>query len=82
MHLGLGADIFDSFQDYQSRLIDEYNLMAQEFGFVTVDARRSIDEIQRELRGHIARYLKNAARRTPARRSGASAAPFSSEPEE
>lgn len=79
MHLGLGADIFDSFQDYQSRLIDEYNLMAHEFGFVTVDARRSIDEIQRELRGHIARYLKDAARRTPIRRSAAAFSPMREE---
>ena len=35
MHLALGSDIFDSFQRYQRRLIDEYNALAREFGFVT-----------------------------------------------
>ncbi len=57
MHLGLGSDIFDSFNSYQGRLIEQYNQLAREFGFVTVDARRSIEEIQSELRTHVAEYL-------------------------
>ena len=35
MHLALGTDIFDSFQRYQRRLIEEYNALAREFGFVS-----------------------------------------------
>ncbi|MGH7906642.1 MAG: dTMP kinase, partial [Candidatus Binataceae bacterium] len=31
MHLGLATDIFDSFKDYQGRLIGEYKRMAEEF---------------------------------------------------
>jgi dTMP kinase len=57
MHLALGTDIFDSFQRYQRRLIDEYNALAREFRFVTVDARRPVEVIQEDLREHIARYL-------------------------
>jgi dTMP kinase len=57
MHLALGSDIFDSFVRYQSRLIREYNRLAREFGFVTVDARRPIEHIQGELRRHISTYL-------------------------
>jgi dTMP kinase len=57
MHLKLGSDIFDSFRRYQARILREYDRMADEFDFVTVDARRPIDEIQRELRGSIGRYL-------------------------
>src|SRR5256886_14815190 len=53
MHLALGNDIFESFQRYQRRLIEEYNVLAREFDFVTVDARRSIDAIQGELREHV-----------------------------
>jgi dTMP kinase len=57
MHLKLGGDIFDSFRRYQARLIREYSAIADELGFVTVDACRSVDAIQQELRTHIARYL-------------------------
>lgn len=57
MHLKLGGDIFDSFRRYQARLIREYDAIAEELGFITVDACRSIDAIQEDLRLHIARYL-------------------------
>ncbi|MFN8543835.1 MAG: dTMP kinase [Candidatus Binatia bacterium] len=57
MHLALGTDIFDSFQRYQGRLITEYDRLAEEFAFIEVDARRPVDEIQGELREHIAGHL-------------------------
>jgi len=59
MHLSLGTDLFDSFQRYQSRLIEEYRRLASEFGFIKVDARRSIEDLQNDLRAHIAEYLKS-----------------------
>jgi dTMP kinase len=62
MHLALGTDIFESFQRYQRRLIDEYNTLAREFRFVTVDARRPIETIQEIIRGHITAYLSNVRR--------------------
>jgi dTMP kinase len=57
MYLAMGSDIFESFLQYQRRLIGEYDRLAEEWGFVTVDARRSIEEIQSDLRSHIADYL-------------------------
>jgi dTMP kinase len=66
MHLALGSDLFDSFGRYQSRLIEEYRRLADEFGFTTVDARLSIDEMQSELRRHISDYLRGAAIDSPA----------------
>ncbi|MDX2171216.1 MAG: dTMP kinase [Deltaproteobacteria bacterium] len=60
MHVALGSDIFDSFVRYQGRLIREYNRLAREFAFTTVDARRSIDQIQGELRHHISAYLERS----------------------
>ncbi len=60
MHLALGTDLFDSFHRYQTNLIEEYRRLAQEFGFITVDARRSIDEVQNDLRRHISNYLSSA----------------------
>jgi dTMP kinase len=60
MHLALASDMFDSFVKYQGRLIDEYRRLGQEFSFVTVDARNPIDEVQADLRKHIADYLQRA----------------------
>ena len=64
MHLALGTDLFDSFERYQSRLIDEYRRLSSEFGFVSVDARLPLEEIQGELRKHIAEYLSGANRKS------------------
>jgi dTMP kinase len=71
MHLALGTDIFDSFQRYQRRLIEEYNALAREFGFVSVDARRPVESIQADLREHIAAYLAGAKARPVARKPAA-----------
>ena len=66
MHLALGDDIVESFKRYQGRLIEEYNILAREFDFVSVDARRSVDAIQGELREHLAAYLAEARTRSAA----------------
>ena len=60
MDLKTGDDIYDSFRAYQSKLLREYSSMADEFHFRVVDARRSIDKIQDELRRHVAAYLEPA----------------------
>ena len=60
MYLALGTDIFESFDRYQRRLLEEYDRLADEFRFVRVDARRSVEEIQDDLRAHIAGYLASA----------------------
>ncbi len=69
MHLKLGGDIFDSFRRYQTRLIREYDAIAEEFGFAVVDACRPIDVIQQDLRGHIGRYLAGQRPTTGRRRT-------------
>ena len=58
MDLKHGDDIYDSFRTYQSKLLREYQSMADEFHFRVVDARRSIERIQEELRRHVAAYLE------------------------
>ena len=64
MHLALGDDIFESFHRYQGRLIEEYNVLAREFNFVSIDARRSVEAIQGDLREHVAAYLAGTKRIT------------------
>src|SRR5262245_28525127 len=58
MDLKTGDDIYDSFRSYQSKLLKEYAPMADEFNFRVVDARRSIDRIQDELRRQVEAFLE------------------------
>src|SRR2546422_906240 len=58
MDLKHGDDIYDSFRTYQNKLLKEYASMADEFHFRVVDARRSIDHIQDELRRQVATFLE------------------------
>lgn len=57
MDLKVGDDIYDSFRSYQSKLLREYNALANEFGFRVLDARAPIDTIQEDLRRQIAEFL-------------------------
>jgi dTMP kinase len=68
MHLALGDDIFDSFTRYQTQLIGEYNRLARQHRFTSVDARKSIDEIQGELRANISAYLQRSSEAKARRR--------------
>jgi dTMP kinase len=58
MDLKHGDDIYDSFRAYQQKLLREYASMADEFHFNVVDARRSIDKIQEELRRKVQGFLE------------------------
>jgi dTMP kinase len=69
MHLALGSDMFDSFTRYQTQLIGEYNRLARADRFVSVDARRSVDEIQADLRSHVQSYLDRQRNAAPAERA-------------
>jgi dTMP kinase len=59
MDIRLGTDLYDSFKKYQSLMIKEFDTMAGEFHFNVVDARKSPEEIQNELRGYILPILQN-----------------------
>ena len=60
MDLKHGDDIYDSFRAYQNKLLREYASMADEFHFRNLDARRSVDNIQEELRRQVAAFLEPA----------------------
>src|SRR5712675_2130966 len=62
MDLKGGDDIYDSFRAYQSKLLREYSSMADEFHFRTVDARRSVNKIQDELRKQVSAFLEPVER--------------------
>jgi dTMP kinase len=50
MDLGLSDDLEESFRIFQGRIIEEYEKMVDEFGLVAIDATRSIEEQQFEVR--------------------------------
>ena len=58
MDMKTGDDIYDSFRTYQNKLLREYSSMADEFHFRNVDARRSVDRIQEELRRQVGTFLE------------------------
>src|SRR3954462_5760028 len=57
MDMNYGDDLFDSFVAYQSELIAQFNAMAEDYNFVTLDGRQEDQTIQRELRRVVGDYL-------------------------
>ena len=60
MDLHMGQDLFDSFVNYQSTLITEYDKLAKEYSFETIDARKSVDEIQEKIREVVKELLSKS----------------------
>jgi len=50
MDLNLAADPYESFRIFQGRINQEYLKLAREYGFVVMDATKSIEDQQQEIR--------------------------------
>jgi dTMP kinase len=48
----------ESFKIFQGKILEEYDLMVEEFGLTVINAQRSIQMQQREMRELVRRYLK------------------------
>ncbi len=59
MDMNYGDDLYDSFMAYQSAITEQFDLIAEEEGFITVDATASPNAIQADLRRVVSRYLKD-----------------------
>ncbi len=57
MDLAMGDDPYDSFKCYQTQLIREYNRLAEEFHFPTVNARMKPEKIQTQLRSIVSDFF-------------------------
>lgn len=57
MDIHMGQDLFDSFVNYQSRLVAEYEKLAKEYSFETIDATKTVDEIQEKIREKVKEVL-------------------------
>jgi dTMP kinase len=67
MDLGLNDDIEQSFKLFQGRIIEEYEKMVDEFGLVAIDATRSIEDQQAEVRQIVSNAL-TGTKKTKVRR--------------
>lgn len=57
MDLHLADDIYDSFKKYQRKMIEVYDIMAEEYKFEVLDARGNVLEIQNDLRNRIEKII-------------------------
>lgn len=64
MDLHLGEDMYDSFVEYQSRLLAQFDRMVEDYGFEVIDGSRSIEEVLGDLKGRILRLLDHGAPQT------------------
>lgn len=79
MDTGASKDPVESFELFQSKVLDEYDRMCEEFGFHVIDATLPIETqqkqvraiVERELHDYVAPYLKKAKR--PAQKTTISA---------
>ena len=59
MDIHLADNLFDSFVDYQSKIGMQFNQLAKEYKFVTIDAGRPVAEVFSDLQSHIRNLLED-----------------------
>lgn len=59
MDLHIADNVYDSFVQYQGMILNQFDLMAEEYNFLTVNADRSPDEIFEDLKVPILELLHN-----------------------
>jgi dTMP kinase len=57
MDLNLSNDEYDSYRIFQSRIVEQYELMTRKDGFAVIDATRDIEEQQNQMRKQVMRLL-------------------------
>ena len=61
MDLHLGEDMYESFVEYQKRMMGRFDKMVEDHGFKMIDASRSIGEVFADLKGRMSALLNPAA---------------------
>jgi dTMP kinase len=65
LDMNYGDDLFDSFMAYQTALIEQLDVMSEEFHFTNIDARKDPAAIQRQLRRAVGKYLETTGYQGP-----------------
>lgn len=58
LDMGWSDDVEESFSVFQGKILQEYDRMVDEFDLTVIDATRSIEEQQREMRRIISQHLR------------------------
>jgi dTMP kinase len=58
MDMGLSQDVAESFRLFQSRILDEYDKIVNEYGLITMDATKDIEEQQDVMRQMVSEALE------------------------
>jgi dTMP kinase len=53
MDMRLGADLFESFVNYQTLLLEQFELMTSEYGFQVIDASLPVEQLSDQLKQRI-----------------------------
>jgi dTMP kinase len=53
MDMRLGADLFESFVNYQTLLLEQFELMTHEYGFQVIDASQPVEQLSEQLKYRI-----------------------------
>jgi dTMP kinase len=61
MDLPMGQDLFDSFVNYQTRVIQELDALSREYAFETLDATRPVEETAHDLAERVLDLLRSKA---------------------
>lgn len=57
MDLSFSTDVFESFQRYQTLCRQQFDDLATQYAFVTVDGSRDVQDVQAELRRHVEQLI-------------------------
>ncbi len=58
MDIPMGSDLYESFIQYQGKLIEEFDRLARDYQFDTIDATRNVDEIHEYLWGKVSEIVR------------------------
>ena len=69
MELRLGEDFYDSYIEYQKRILNEFDKMTKELGFNVVESARRFQEVNRKLKQGILAALEDEEPEKKSRRN-------------
>src|SRR5262245_3232115 len=61
MDIPMGNDLYESFINYQGKMIEQFDALARDYAFDTIDATRGVDEIHEYLWGKVSEIVRNDA---------------------
>jgi dTMP kinase len=64
MDMYLGEDFYDSFVEYQTQMLGEFERMSAEYGFQVIDASRPLPRVATDLRRAVGRVINKRAARS------------------